>query len=131
MASSRSRLQHEAKMIALIWYTRSITMEWKYTPINSGKWSVRFKQYLKDENGVMRLGKPISILTGPYNQDGTKEIETIFGKKVFNNPKPKELIKYLLSFVFDGKDDKDGIYLMSTEQSKKPCGARHSGPFMV
>ena len=22
-------------------------------------------------------------------------------------------------------------YLMSTEQSKKPCGARHSGPFMV
>ena len=71
------------------------------------------KQYLKDENGVMRLGKPISILTGPYNQDGTKEIETIFGKKVFNNPKPKELIKYLLSFVFDGKDDKDGIYLDS------------------
>ena len=61
----------------------------------------------------MRLGKPISILTGPYNQDGTKEIETIFGKKVFNNPKPKELIKYLLSFVFDGKDDKDGIYLDS------------------
>ena len=80
---------------------------------NSGKWSVRFKQYLKDENGVMCLGKPISILTGPYNQDGTKEIETIFGKKVFNNPKPKELIKYLLSFVFDGKDDKDGIYLDS------------------
>lgn len=80
---------------------------------NSGKWSVRFKQYLKDENGVMRLGKPISILTGPYNQDGTKEIEMIFGKKVFNNPKPKELIKYLLSFVFDGKDDKDGIYLDS------------------
>ncbi len=23
------------------------------------------------------------------------------------------------------------IYLMSTEQSKKPCGARHSGPFVV
>lgn len=80
---------------------------------NSGKWSVRFKQYLKDEKGVMRLGKPISILKGPYNQDGTKEIETIFGKKVFNNPKPKELINYLLSFVFDGKDDKDGIYLDS------------------
>ena len=80
---------------------------------SSGKWSVRFKQYLKDEKGVMRLGKPISILTGPYNQDGTKEIEIIFGKKVFNNPKPKELINYLLSFVFDGKDDKDGIYLDS------------------
>ena len=62
-----------------------------------GKWSVRFKQYLRDENGVMRLGKPISILTGPYNQDGTKEIETIFAERIFNNPKPSELIKYLFS----------------------------------
>ena len=25
----------------------------------------------------------------------------------------------------------DGSSLMSTEQSKKPCGARHSGPFVV
>ena len=23
------------------------------------------------------------------------------------------------------------VYIMSTEQSKKPCGARHSGPFVV
>ena len=79
----------------------------------NGKWSVRFKQYLRDENGVMRLGKPISIQIGPYNQDGTKEIESIFGKKIFNNPKPKELIKYLLSFVFNDIDDKNGIYLDS------------------
>ena len=61
----------------------------------------------------MRLGKPISILTGPYNQDGTKEIETIFGSKMFNNPKPEGLIRYLLSFVFNDEDDKDGIYLDS------------------
>ncbi len=79
----------------------------------SGKWSVRFKQYLRDENGVMRKGKPISILIGPYNQDGSKEIEVLFGERVFNNPKPKELIKYLLSFVFDDKEDTDGIYLDS------------------
>ena len=80
---------------------------------SNGKWSVRFKQYLRDENGTMRLGKPISILTGPYNQDGTKEIETIFGEKVFNNPKPKELIKYLFSFVFDNTKNSDGIFLDS------------------
>lgn len=79
----------------------------------SGKWSVRFKQYLRDENGKMRLGKPISILTGPYNQDGSKEIESIFGGRVFNNPKPKELIKYLFSFVFNEKEDSEGIYLDS------------------
>ena len=23
------------------------------------------------------------------------------------------------------------VYVMSTEQTKKPCGARHSGPFVV
>lgn len=79
----------------------------------SGKWSVRFKQYLRDENGVIRKGKPISILIGPYNQDGSKEIEALFGERVFNNPKPKELIKYLLSFVFDDKEDDEGIYLDS------------------
>ena len=79
-----------------------------------GKWSVRFKQYLKDENGVMRLGKPISILTGPFNQEGTAEMEAIFGdRKIFPNPKPVELIKYLFSFVFNGNDTKDGIYLDS------------------
>ena len=77
-----------------------------------GKWSVRFKQYLKDENGVMRLGKPISILTGPFNQEGTAEMEAIFGnRKIFPNPKPMELIKYLFSFVFNENDVKDGIYL--------------------
>ena len=80
----------------------------------SGKWSVRFKQYLKDENGVMRLGKPISILTGPYNQDGTAEMELIFGdRKAFDNPKPMELLKYLFSFVFNGERVNDGIYLDS------------------
>ena len=26
---------------------------------------------------------------------------------------------------------KNRVKLMSTEQSKKPCGARHSGPFVV
>ena len=79
-----------------------------------GKWSVRFKQYLCDETGKKRLGKPISILTGPYNQDGTKEIEAIFGdRKAFDNPKPSELIKYLFSFVFNEEDIADGVYLDS------------------
>jgi adenine-specific DNA-methyltransferase len=80
---------------------------------NDGKYSVRFKQYLKDQNGVIRLGKPISILTGPYNQDGTKELEAIFETRTFNNPKPTQLIQYLFSFVFNGHDDKNGIYLDS------------------
>lgn len=80
----------------------------------NGKWSVRFKQYLKDENGVVRLGKPISILTGPFNQEGTAEMELIFGdRKTFPNPKPMELIKYLFSFVFNNNAKKNAIYLDS------------------
>jgi adenine-specific DNA-methyltransferase len=62
----------------------------------------------------MRLGKPISILTGPFNQEGTAEMEAIFGnRKTFPNPKPVELIRYLFSFVFNGQESKDGIYLDS------------------
>jgi len=70
-----------------------------------GKWSVRFKQYLKDESGHMRMAKPISILNGPFNQEGTWEIEGIFGKKAFPNPKPIALIKYLSSMVVNRSKD--------------------------
>lgn len=80
---------------------------------SSDKWSVRFKQYLRDENGIIRMSKPLSILLGPFNQDGTKEINAIFGKNAFNNPKPTSLIKYLLSIVINGTADKEGVYLDS------------------
>ena len=63
----------------------------------NGKYSVRFKQYLRDENGVMRKGKPLSLLTFVFNQDGTKEMEELLGRGVFDFPKPTELIKYFLS----------------------------------
>lgn len=33
--------------------------------------------------------------------------------------------------LMDGSFRSAMSYIMSTEQSKKPCGARHSGPFMV
>lgn len=77
-----------------------------------GKFSVRMKQYLRDEKGIERLGKPISILNGPFNQEGTKEIRELFGKPVFDFPKPSNLIKYFFScIVNDDLDDTGGIYL--------------------
>ncbi len=79
----------------------------------NGNWSVRFKQYLRDKHGRMRLGKPISILTGPFNQDGTRELREMFGHLPFNNPKPKQLAKYLLSMIINGKDEQDYIALDS------------------
>lgn len=87
--------------------------DWLQINETDGKYSVRFKQYLKDENGIQRKGKPISILTGPYNQDGTDEQVKIFGTKSFSNPKPSGLIQYLLSIVVNGDDNGNGIYLDS------------------
>ncbi len=60
--------------------------------------SVRFKQYLKDENGVMRKGTPLSLITSVFNQEGTKEFSKILGdKRIFDFPKPTDLIKYLIN----------------------------------
>lgn len=77
------------------------------------KWSVRFKQYLRDEQGRMRLGKPISIMIGPYNQDGTKELRGIFGGVPFNNPKPRALVEYLFSMIVNEVDEADFTVLDS------------------
>ena len=73
----------------------------------NGKYSVRFKQYLRDENGVMRKGKPLSLLTFVFNQDGTKEMEELLGRGVFDFPKPTELIKYFLSLRINEIEDSE------------------------
>ena len=70
-------------------------------------WTVDYKQYLKDENGVVRGAKPFSILEGPYTQSGTSEITDCFGNgKTFTFPKPSKLITYFLGHV-----DNDAIIL--------------------
>ena len=74
---------------------------------NNGKFSVRFKQYLRDENGVMRKGKPLSLITFVFNQDGTKEMEELLGRGVFDFPKPTALIKYFLSLRINENDDNE------------------------
>jgi adenine-specific DNA-methyltransferase len=61
------------------------------------KISVRVKQYLKDEKGNLRKTKPLSILIGYFNQEGTKEIDAILGKGIFEFPKPSRLLKHLFS----------------------------------
>ena len=76
-----------------------------------GKYSVRVKQYLRDENGVERLGKPLSLLNGPFNQEGTKEIRELFGSPIFDFPKPSALIRYLFSFILNDQPEDDGLYL--------------------
>ena len=78
---------------------------------NSGKFSVRVKQYLRDENGVERLGKPLSLMNGPFNQEGTKDIAELFSQKVFSFPKPTALLQFFVALVVGNDTEKDGIYL--------------------
>ena len=68
-------------------------------------WSVNYKQYLNDEDGVERGAKPFSILEGPYTQAGTDEIKEVFGNgKVFSFPKPHNLIRHFLNLFHEDKD---------------------------
>lgn len=58
------------------------------------------KQYLKDENGIIRLGKAFSVIDSVYSQHGTNEIIDLFGNaKVFPYPKPLNLIKALIDIA--------------------------------
>ena len=82
-----------------------------------GKLNVRVKQYLKDESGRIRKTKPLSLLIGPYNQEGSKEIESLFGEEVFKFPKPSALIRALLSITVSESDAPEGIVLDFTAGS--------------
>ena len=79
---------------------------------SDGSYSVRSKSYLYDENGVIRRGKPISILNGPFNQEGTQDIRKLFeNKTVFDFTKPSALIEFLLSLQINGDESNDYIVL--------------------
>ena len=70
-----------------------------------GSWSVNYKQYLKDKNGIERSAKPFSILDGPYTQIGTAEIARLFGDpKVFPFPKPSAFIGHFIQYAYPSKD---------------------------
>ncbi len=78
---------------------------------SDGEFSVRAKVYLYDEKGKIRRGKPLSLLNGPFNQSGTKEVEELIGSGIFDFPKPTALLKYLFGFSVNESEEKDGIYL--------------------
>ena len=77
-----------------------------------GSYTVRSKSYLYDENGNMRRGKPVSVMNGPFTQDGTQEVRDLFeGKSIFDFTKPTELIKFFISLEINANNSKDYIVL--------------------
>ena len=63
----------------------------------SGKFTVSYKQYLRDESGEERRRKPVTIISGHYTQHGTYESMDLFGlEDKFAFPKPEGLINTIL-----------------------------------
>lgn len=63
----------------------------------NGKFSVSYKQYLRDPDGDERRRKPYSIIEGHYTQHGTYESMELFGlENKFSFPKPEGLINTIL-----------------------------------
>lgn len=110
--------------------------EVEFNKQKDGTYSVRAKKYLIDEKGNMRRGKPISILNGPFTQDGTKEIRELFGTEdAFKFAKPSELIRAFIAYAVNGTIKKNAIVLdffagsgttaqAVLEQNKKDGGNR-------
>ncbi|WP_417283117.1 site-specific DNA-methyltransferase [Comamonas sp.] len=70
-----------------------------------GSWTINYKQYLRDEDGIERGAKPFSLLEGPYTQKGTSELTALFGDaKVFPFPKPTDLIQQLIQYATPDKN---------------------------
>lgn len=84
--------------------------EIEFTKTKNGEWVLSSKQYLFDENGEIRETKPFSIIDDIFTQHGTNEIVDIFGNaKIFDFPKPSELIIKLIQIGFGPHED--GILL--------------------
>lgn len=72
------------------------------------EWQIYTKTYLFDEDGNARRVKARSILNQDivgFTQNGNKEIEEILGKGIFQNPKPVNLLNFLIDLAcFDYND---------------------------
>jgi adenine-specific DNA-methyltransferase len=67
-------------------------------------WQIYTKTYLYDEDGNRRRVKARSILKQEmvgFTQNGNKEMESIFGSRIFQNPKPVNFLKYIQDFITD------------------------------
>lgn len=73
-----------------------------FNKMRDGRWSVRFKRYLKDDSGTQNTSTPTTVWDGPYTHQGTRDCDELFGSRVFSFPKPVALIRKLLDLTFNG-----------------------------
>ncbi|MBK1641281.1 site-specific DNA-methyltransferase [Chromatium okenii] len=71
----------------------------------AGKFTVSYKQYLRDQEGKERHRKPQSIIEGHYTQHGTFESTELFGlANKFSFPKPEGLVNTILEACTNVQD---------------------------
>jgi len=72
---------------------------------SKGEWQVFTKNYMFEDDSSERLIKPRTILTDfGLTRDGNNDIKLLFKKQYFSYPKPKTLIKHLLSIISSKND---------------------------
>jgi adenine-specific DNA-methyltransferase len=76
-----------------------------------GSYKIRFKGYLRDEDGVMRRGTPLSIFDGPYTQEGSQDFQEFLPKTVFPFPKPVKLLTQIFSIRTNEEKPEGETYL--------------------
>jgi adenine-specific DNA-methyltransferase len=76
-----------------------------------GSYNLRSKKYLIDENGRERRGKPTTLISDVYTQNGTEEIRNLFNQLVFDYTKPVDLVKYFVGLEINNKVSDNDIIL--------------------
>ena len=115
-------IEHDGELISppkggrWIWSKEKFDEAYKNNEIVINKtstgYSVRFKQYLRDSNGVMRKGTQLSMITNVFNQEGTKEFAALMGdKRIFDFPKPTALLSQLFKLEINDISSKNSIFL--------------------
>ncbi|KJJ83339.1 type III restriction-modification system methyltransferase [Candidatus Omnitrophus magneticus] len=67
-----------------------------------GVWQVYSKQYLNVDNEdqpIERKNRPLAVIDRFSSTQGSKQMESLIGPKIFSYPKPKELLEYLISLI--------------------------------
>lgn len=87
-----------------------------------GKFTVSYKQYLRDADGEERKRKPTSLIEGHYTQHGTYEGMALFGlEDKFSFPKPEGLI----NTIFEASTNPGDLVLDSFLGSGSTASVAH------
>lgn len=90
-----------------------------FNKTRNGDWTIYKKQYENDRGGEVK--PPSLLLDVAQNMQGTKEIQELFGEKLFANPKPEKL----LQFIVEMSTEKNDLILDFFAGSGTTCAVAH------